>query len=98
MKGYFCLSQKFVLNSHPRYLRFDHRETTANDILDFWKTMADSSLALIKVAFEILPVPATRASVECSFSAAGQMVSERRSSISPKVLNDTLFFCAQQRK
>jgi hypothetical protein len=74
-----------------RYLKFEHRETSSNDVLEFWNTMADSLPALTKVAFQILTVPATSANVERSFSAAGQIVSERRSNISPDSVNDILF-------
>ena len=74
-----------------RYLKFDHREINTTDILDFWKSLADTLPGLAKVACQILTVPATSAGVERSFSAAGQIVSERRSNISPDVVNDTLF-------
>jgi hAT family C-terminal dimerisation region len=74
-----------------RYLKFDHRETSSNDILEFWSTMADSLPTLAKVAFQILTIPATSANVERSFSAAGQVISERRSNISPDLVNDILF-------
>jgi hypothetical protein len=73
-----------------RYLKFDHRETSSNDVLEFWSTMADSLPTLAKVAFQILTIPATSANVERSFSAAGQIVSERRSNISPDLVNDIL--------
>jgi hypothetical protein len=52
--------------------------------------MADSLHTLSKVAFQILAVPATSANVERSFSAAGQIVSERRSNISSDLVNDIL--------
>ena len=29
-----------------RYVRFDHRETNTNDIVNFWKTMIDSLQSL----------------------------------------------------
>lgn len=74
-----------------RYLRFDHRENDTNDILGFWKTMADFLPNLAKVASQILVVSGTSASVERSFSSAGQVVSERRSNISPDVVNDIIF-------
>jgi hypothetical protein len=73
-----------------RYLKFDHRETNSNDALEFWSTMGDSLPTLSKVAFQILAVPATSANVERSFSAAGQIVSERRSNISSDLVNDIL--------
>ncbi|CAF1429726.1 unnamed protein product [Rotaria sordida] len=74
-----------------RYLKFDHGETSSNDVFKFWSTMADSLPTLTKVAFQILTVPATSANVECSFSAGGQIISERRSNISPDLVNDILF-------
>jgi hAT family C-terminal dimerisation region len=74
-----------------RYLKFDHHETSSNDVLEFWSTMADYFPTLTKVAFQILTIPATSANVERSFSAAGQVVSEKRSNISPDLVNDILF-------
>ena len=96
---------KYVDNSrisHPqdeltRYIKFDHRETNTNDILEFWKTMTDSLSALSKVVLQILTVPAPSASVERSFSAAGQVIFERRSNISPDVVNDILFLHSTKR-
>ncbi|CAF4673894.1 unnamed protein product [Rotaria sp. Silwood2] len=81
-----------------RYLKFNHRETNTSDILEFWKTMAGFFSSLAKVAFQILTVPATSASMERSFSAAGQVVFERRSNISPDVVDDIVFFYVQSRK
>ncbi len=72
------------------YLKFDHRETNSNDVLEFWSTMGDSLPALTKVAFQILTIPATPANVERSFSAAGQIVYERRFNISRDLVNDIL--------
>jgi hypothetical protein len=74
-----------------QYLKMDHRETNANDILSFWKTMADSLPNLARVASQILTVPGTSSSVERSFSVSGQIISERRSSISPDLVDDILF-------
>ncbi len=73
------------------YLKFDRRETNSSDILQFWKTIADSLPALSKVAAQILIVPAAFANDERLFSAAGQIISERRSNISPDVVNNILF-------
>jgi hypothetical protein len=53
--------------------------------------MADFLPNLSKVASQILTIPATSANVERSFSAAGQVISERRSSISPDLVDDILF-------
>lgn len=72
-------------------LKFEHREMNSSDVLEFWSSMADSLPILAKVAFQILAIPASSASVERSFSAAGQVVSERRSNISPDLVNDILF-------
>ncbi len=69
----------------------DYHETNNNDILGFWKTMADSLPNLAKVASQILTVPGTSSSVERSFTASGQIISERRSSISPDLVDDILF-------
>lgn len=74
-----------------RYLRFEHFEANKSNVLEFWNKMTDSFPCLCKVAFQILAIPATSASVERSFSAAGQVVSERRSNISPDVVNDIVF-------
>jgi len=81
-----------------RYLKFDHRETNPTDILEFWRTMVDSLPVLTKVAFHILTLPAMFANVEWSFSDAGQTISERRSNISPDVINDIYFFAFNKKK
>ena len=73
------------------YPKFVHREIDPNVILGFWKTMADSLPNLAKAASQILTVPTTSASVERAFSAAGQVISEHRSKISPDLVDDILF-------
>ncbi len=69
----------------------DHRETNTNDILSCWKTMADSVPNLDKVVLQILTVPGILLNVERSFSVSGQIISERRSSISPDLVDGILF-------
>ena len=95
---------KYADNSSPtrkneltRYLKFDHRETNSNDVLEFWSTMANCLSTLTKVAFQILTVPATSTNAERSFSASGQIISERRLNISPDLVNGFFFSCVEQK-
>ena len=74
-----------------QYLKLEHRETSANDLFGFWKAIANTLPNLSKVAAQILNIPATSANVERSFSVAEQIISERRSSISPDLVDDILF-------
>ena len=53
--------------------------------------MAKFLPSMTKLAFQVLTVPATSAGVERSFSAVRQVVSERRSNISPDGVDDIAF-------
>lgn len=59
--------------------------------LDFWKNHQMEFPILAKVARQIFSIPATTASVERSFSVAGNIVTKRRTNIKPTQLNDVLF-------
>jgi hypothetical protein len=62
-----------------------------DDPLVFWKTSQKILPLLSKLARTIHCILATTASVEREFSGGGLVVSERRSSINPKNVNNILF-------
>ena len=66
-------------------------ELIVDNPLVFWRAQQTALPVLSKLARMIHCVPATTASVERQFSGGGQIVNERRSSISPKHVNDILF-------
>jgi hypothetical protein len=59
--------------------------------LVFWKAMQKTLPLLSTLARSIHCIPATTASVEREFSGGGLVVSQRRSSINPKNVNNILF-------
>jgi hypothetical protein len=75
-----------------RYL--DKRLDIANlsdNPLDFWKSHHMEFPVLSKVARQIFCIPAASACVERSFSAAGNIVTKRRTNIKPTQLNNVIF-------
>lgn len=65
--------------------------TLPDNPLEFWKNHKTEFPTLAKVARQIFCIPATTASVERSFSAAGNIVAKRRTNIKPTQLNNVLF-------
>lgn len=61
------------------------------DILLFWKNHRTSLPKLARLAKKILCIPATSVSSERTFSYAGILVSAKRSSLGPSVIDKTLF-------
>ncbi|CAF3436877.1 unnamed protein product [Rotaria socialis] len=64
--------------------------------LPFWKHYQQKFPCLSLLARHLFPIPVTSAAVERSFSAAGLVVTERRSSLDPQTLNDILFVISIQ--
>lgn len=61
------------------------------DILQFWNNHRTSLPKLSRLAKKILCIPATSVSSERAFSYAGILISAKRSSIGPSVIDKTLF-------
>ncbi|CAF1016759.1 unnamed protein product [Rotaria sordida] len=59
--------------------------------LSFWKNMHSSYSILSKIAARVFSVPASSAAVEREFSLAGNIVTQKRSTLSPDVVNDMVF-------
>ncbi|CAF3639696.1 unnamed protein product [Rotaria socialis] len=55
--------------------------------LDFWKKKHSSYPIFAKVAARILGVPATSAALEREFSFAGNIITQKRSRLSPDTVN-----------
>jgi hypothetical protein len=53
--------------------------------------MHSSYPVLSKVAARVLAVPATSAAVEREFSLAGNIITQKRSKLSPDAVNDMVF-------
>ena len=62
----------------------------AKDIAVFWKRKKDLFPHLYKLARSILAVPATSASSEREFSAAGFLLNEKRSRLKPETVESLL--------
>ena len=82
------------------YLRHgaDKTTTESNDdqvqecnSLSFWKGRHTSYPVLAKVTARVFSVPATSASVECEFSFSGNIITQKRSKLSPEIVNDIVF-------
>ncbi|CAF4236834.1 unnamed protein product, partial [Rotaria sordida] len=59
--------------------------------LIFWQQNESIFPNLFKLARKIFAVPCSSAAVEREFSAAGQLVTQRRSALEPTTINDILF-------
>lgn len=59
--------------------------------LPFWRDNQQKFPCLSLVARRLFSIPVTSAAVERSFSAAGRVITERRSSLDPATVNDILF-------
>ncbi|CAM4835812.1 unnamed protein product [Rotaria magnacalcarata] len=59
--------------------------------LNFWKKKHSSYPILAKVAARVLAVPATSAAVERDFSFTGNIITQKRSKLSPDTINDIVF-------
>jgi len=70
-------------------MRIPHELTTS--LLHWWKATEAHLPKLAKVARRILAIPASSASSECAFSAAGVTISQRRTALDPETVNNILF-------
>ena len=68
------------LSSNPK--------TSGLALLDIWKGMSGG---LVPVAKKILAIPATSTPSERSFSVAGRLIEERRTSLDPENVDKLLF-------
>jgi hypothetical protein len=59
--------------------------------LSFWKKKHASYPVLAKVAARVFAVPATSAAVEREFSFSGNIITQKRSRLSPDTVNDMVF-------
>jgi len=57
-------------------------------LLDFWREMSGG---LVPVAKRLLAIPATSTPSERSFSVAGRLIEERRSTLNPENVHPLLF-------
>lgn len=74
-----------------RYLIMEIDKTTlSNDPLTFWKLQSQQFPLLSKLAQRIHSIPATSTGVERQFSAAGLILNERRTNLSPHQLDNIL--------
>jgi hypothetical protein len=61
------------------------------DILNWWREHQEKFPKLAKLARKIFSVPASSAASERAFSAAGQTITERRTSLKPDTVDSILF-------
>ena len=84
----------FVLKNDEleRYHRLNiEDEYKQSNPLPFWRDHHQKFPCLSLIARRLFSIPVTSAAVERSFSAAGVVVTERRSSLDPSTVNDILF-------
>ena len=67
------------------------QENEEYNSLPFWKNKHSSYPVLAKVGARVLDALATSTAVECQFSFAGNIISQRRARISPDTVNDIVF-------
>ena len=77
------------------YLHMDIAQYTASNndtdnTLLFWKGQKDVLPITSKLAKQIFCIPASSAAVECAFSSAGVIISQRKTNINPSTVNDIL--------
>jgi hypothetical protein len=73
-----------------KYMHIDARHIKLKDLLDWWKNQ-EKEFKHLSIARHVLCVPATSASSERTFSAAGLVVHERRTSLSSESVDSILF-------
>lgn len=69
-------------------LQNNPKMTRGQSLLSFWQ---DMSGGLVPVAKKLLAIPATSTPSERSFSVAGRLIEERRTSLDPDNVNALLF-------
>lgn len=65
--------------------------------LHFWKRNFSSYPRLARIAKRVFAVPATSAAVEREFSLAGNIITKKRSRLSPETVNDIIFLNSFER-
>ena len=74
-----------------RYLVMEmNKPSLSNDPLEFWKAQSENMPFLSRYAKQIHSIPATAASVERQFSAAGLVLNDRRTNLNPNHLDNIL--------
>lgn len=74
------------------YIEFQLKDNeTYSNPLVFWRQHEQAFPHLSKLAKKIFSIPCSSAAVEREFSAAGQIVTQRRSSLEPGTINDIIF-------
>ncbi|CAF4764102.1 unnamed protein product [Rotaria sp. Silwood2] len=71
-------------------LQLKDNEIYTNPLI-FWQQHQSEFSYLSKLARKIFAILCSSAAVERAFSAAGQVVTQRRSSLEPTTINDILF-------
>jgi hypothetical protein len=66
-------------------------DTIEDNPLRFWKQHVKTFPLLSSVARRLHSIPASTASVERTFSGGGQVVTERRTNLSPSQVDNILF-------
>ena len=80
-----------------RYLIMDiDKSSLSNDPLHFWRSQTESLPLLSKFSKHIHSIPATSASVERQFSAAGLVINDRRTNLNPQQLDNILLIRSLQ--
>jgi hypothetical protein len=74
-----------------RYIELDLKGEVFVDPLHFWKKNESNYPCLSRLAKRYFAIPCSSAAVEREFSAAGQIVSQRRSTLEPSTVNNILF-------
>lgn len=69
---------------------YSYSEQEMDNPLLFWKEQELLLPNLSKLSRQIFSIPASSAAVERSFSAAGLVISQRRTNLSPSTINDIL--------
>lgn len=72
---------QYMLQNNPKMTR-------GQSLLSFWQ---DMSGGLVPVAKKLLAIPATSTPSKRSFSVAGRLIEERRTSLDPDNVNALLF-------
>jgi hypothetical protein len=65
--------------------------------LDFWRQNYSLYPHLARIAKRVFAVPATSAAVEREFSLAGNIITKKRSRLSPETVNDIIFLNSFER-
>lgn len=76
-----------------KYLKEDEDEDEKFDLMEWWKLHAARYPVVSKMARDILAVPVSSVASECAFSTCGRVLTDFRSSLTPKSVQALI--CAQ---